>query len=95
MPAVPSKTESTALSTSRSELADTVTVVPGEFLSLCVVVLELVADESRRKHIKPQYSQTILLPNVYSNPAHTPQGAHMSPADLQANFDAFYEDFFM
>ena len=48
-----------------------------------------------RKHIKPQYSQTILLPNVYNNPAHTPQGAHMSPAELQANFDAFYEDMYM
>jgi len=48
-----------------------------------------------RKHIKPQYSQTVLFPNVYNNPAHTPAGARMSPAQLQANFDAFYEDFFM
>ena len=50
---------------------------------------------TNRKHIKPQYSQTVLFPNVYNNPAHTPAGARMSPAQLQANFDAFYEDFFM
>lgn len=71
-----------------------VTVAQGESCSV-LHRLSLYADIHPRKHIKPQYSQTILLPNVYSNPAHTPQGAHMSPADLQANFDAFYEDFFM
>lgn len=48
-----------------------------------------------RKHIKPQFSQTILLPNVYNNPGHTPEGQNMSAEELQADFDRFYEDFFM
>ena len=48
-----------------------------------------------RKHIKPQFSQTLLLPNVYNNPGHTPEGQLMTPQQLQADFDRFYEDFFM
>jgi splicing factor U2AF subunit len=52
-------------------------------------------DRCSRKHIKPQFSQTILLPNVYNNPAHTPEGAKMGQAELQRNFDAFYEDFWV
>ncbi len=48
-----------------------------------------------RKHIKPQFSQTILLPNVYNNPGHTPEGQGLTPQQLQAEFDRFYEDFFM
>ena len=58
-------------------------------------VSRIVDPADRRKHIKPQFSQTILLPNVYNNPGHTPEGAYMNPEQLQANFDAFYEDFFM
>ncbi|RSH91401.1 hypothetical protein EHS25_009700 [Saitozyma podzolica] len=52
-------------------------------------------DRCSRKHIHPQYSQTILLPNVYNNPIHTPEGQNMSAEELQANFDRFYEDFFI
>lgn len=48
-----------------------------------------------RKHIKPQFSQTVLLPNVYNNPSHTPEGLTMTKDELQADFDRFYEDFFM
>ncbi|KAE8539290.1 hypothetical protein D1P53_004388 [Cryptococcus gattii VGV] len=51
--------------------------------------------EFDRKHIKPQFSQTILLPNVYNNPGHTPEGQNMSAEELQADFDRFYEDFFI
>ncbi|EIW71908.1 splicing factor U2AF 35 kDa subunit [Tremella mesenterica] len=52
-------------------------------------------DRCSRKHIKPQFSSTILLPNVYNNPAHTPEGQNMTPEQLQQNFDNFYEDFFI
>ncbi|CAD6584010.1 MAG: hypothetical protein TREMPRED_003713 [Tremellales sp. Tagirdzhanova-0007] len=52
-------------------------------------------DRCSRKHIKPQFSQTILLPNVYNNPGHTPEGQGMTPQQLQADFDRFYEDFFI
>jgi len=45
-----------------------------------------------RKHVKPSYSQTILLPNLYQNPAYDPKNK-MNPAQLQNHFDAFYEDF--
>jgi len=47
------------------------------------------------KHIKPTFSQTVLLPNVYNNPSHTPEGVLMTKEELQADFDRFYEDFFM
>jgi splicing factor U2AF subunit len=46
------------------------------------------------KHIRPPFSQTILLPNVYQNPGHTPEGQNMTPQQLQADFDRFYEDFY-
>ncbi|OCF34198.1 splicing factor U2AF 35 kDa subunit [Kwoniella heveanensis CBS 569] len=52
-------------------------------------------DRCSRKHIKPQFSQTILLPNVYNNPGHTPEGQHLTREELQANFDRFYEDFYI
>lgn len=52
-------------------------------------------DRCSRKHIKPQFSQTVLLPNVYNNPSHTIEGAAMTKEELQADFDRFYEDFFM
>lgn len=41
------------------------------------------------------FSQTVLLPNVYNNPAHTPEGILLTKEELQADFDRFYEDFFM
>lgn len=49
-------------------------------------------DRCSRKHVKPSYSQTILLPNLYQNPAYDPK-AKMNPQQLQNHFDAFYEDF--
>ncbi|KAJ9098217.1 hypothetical protein QFC21_004546 [Naganishia friedmannii] len=51
-------------------------------------------DRCSRKHIKPPFSQTILLPNVYRNPAHGPDGQNVSQADAQADFDRFFEDFY-
>lgn len=50
-------------------------------------------DRCSRKHIKPPFSQTILLPNVYHNPAHDPI-CKLSEKDLQEGFDAVYEDLY-
>ena len=49
-------------------------------------------DRCSRKHVKPSYSQTILLPNMYQNPAYDPKNK-MNASQLQNHFDAFYEDF--
>jgi splicing factor U2AF subunit len=49
-------------------------------------------DRCSRKHVKPSYSQTILLPNLYQNPAYDPKNT-MNASQLQHHFDAFYEDF--
>ncbi len=49
-------------------------------------------DRCSRKHVKPSYSQTILLPNLYQNPAFDPKNK-MNASQLQNHFDAFYEDF--
>lgn len=51
-------------------------------------------DRCSRKHIRPPFSQTILLPNVYQNPAKTPEGVNWSAEQLQRDFDTFYEDFY-
>lgn len=48
-------------------------------------------DRCSRKHVKPSYSQTILMPNLYQNPAHDPKN-RMNPSQLANHFDAFYED---
>lgn len=48
-------------------------------------------DRCSRKHVKPSYSQTILMPNLYQNPAYDPKN-RMNAAQLQNHFDAFYED---
>lgn len=48
-------------------------------------------DRCSRKHVKPSYSQTILMPNMYQNPAFDPKN-RMNPSQLQNHFDAFYED---
>ncbi|KAM6502236.1 splicing factor U2AF 26 kDa subunit [Amanita muscaria] len=50
-------------------------------------------DRCSRKHIKPPFSQTILLPNVYHNPAHDPV-CKLSEKELQDGFDAVYEDLY-
>lgn len=49
-------------------------------------------DRCSRKHVKPSYSQTVLLPNLYQNPAYDPK-AKLDAKQLQMHFDAFYEDF--
>lgn len=48
-------------------------------------------DRCSRKHVKPSYSQTILMPNLYQNPAYDPKN-RMNQSQLQNHFDAFYED---
>lgn len=48
-------------------------------------------DRCSRKHVKPAYSQTILCPNMYNNPAHDNK-ARLDATQLQNHFDAFYED---
>ncbi|KAJ9069832.1 hypothetical protein DSO57_1014713 [Entomophthora muscae] len=47
-----------------------------------------------RKHVKPTFSQTILLPNVYLNPNHSTPGILDEKAHQQ-HFDDFFEDFFI
>jgi splicing factor U2AF subunit len=48
-------------------------------------------DRCSRKHVKPSYSQTVLMPNMYQNPAYDPK-SKMNPSQQQNHFDAFYED---
>ncbi len=48
-----------------------------------------------RKHIRPPYSCTLLLSNVYRNPRHHEQDCTITDSELQAQFDAFYEDMFV
>lgn len=50
-------------------------------------------DRCSRKHIRPPFSQTILLPNVYHNPAHDPV-CKITGKELQDGFDAVYEDLY-
>lgn len=49
-------------------------------------------DRCSRKHVKPNFSQTVLLPNMYLNPANAPN-CKMSHKELQEHFDLYYEDF--
>lgn len=51
-------------------------------------------EKCSRKHVKPNYSQSILIPNVYLNPAHD-QACALNPTQLQQHFDLFYEDMFI
>jgi len=46
-----------------------------------------------RKHIKPQYSQTVVLYGFYQNPAHQP-GNTLNEGELTEHFDRFYQDVF-
>ncbi|KAG8693435.1 hypothetical protein FRC09_010515 [Ceratobasidium sp. 395] len=50
-------------------------------------------DRCSRKHIRPPFSQTILLPNVYHNPAHNPNASY-NDQQLQQDFDTTYEDLY-
>lgn len=51
-------------------------------------------EKCSRKHIKPTFSTTILLPNVYLNPSHDPN-CSLTREQLQHHFDLFWEDFFV
>ena len=51
-------------------------------------------DKCSRKHLKPTFSTTIVMPNVYISPSADPTCA-MTPEQLQEHFDLFYEDFFL
>ncbi|KAF9287765.1 hypothetical protein BGZ68_001310 [Mortierella alpina] len=51
-------------------------------------------DRCSRKHVKPNFSQTILVPNVYHNPSHD-QNCQLSKQEIQEDFDNIYEDFFV
>ncbi|KAI9295934.1 RNA-binding domain-containing protein [Neoconidiobolus thromboides FSU 785] len=47
-----------------------------------------------RKHVKPTFSQTILVPNIYQNPNFN-LSVPMDEVAHQQHFDDFYEDFFI
>lgn len=51
-------------------------------------------DKCSRKHVKPSYSVTLLIPNLYLNPSHDPH-CSLSSAQLQQHFDLFWEDLFV
>ncbi|KAI8361276.1 splicing factor U2AF subunit [Mortierella sp. GBAus27b] len=51
-------------------------------------------DRCSRKHVKPNFSQTILIPNVYHNPSHD-ANCTLSKQEIQEDFDNIYEDFFV
>ncbi|KAI9102451.1 hypothetical protein DFS34DRAFT_609205 [Phlyctochytrium arcticum] len=51
-------------------------------------------DRCSRKHVKPTFSQTVLLSNVYQNPAHE-ANCPLSEPQLQEHFDLFFEDIFV
>ncbi|QSL64641.1 hypothetical protein MERGE_001943 [Pneumocystis wakefieldiae] len=50
-------------------------------------------DRCSRKHVKPSYSQTILCPNLYQNPAHD-QHNQLNQQQIAQHFDSFYEDMY-
>jgi splicing factor U2AF subunit len=47
-----------------------------------------------RKHVKPTFSPTLCLPNLYRNPMHDPS-CNLTPDELQEHLDLFYEDMFL
>ncbi|KAJ3179507.1 Splicing factor U2AF 26 kDa subunit [Gaertneriomyces sp. JEL0708] len=51
-------------------------------------------DRCSRKHVKPNFSQTVLLSNVYQNPAYDGV-SNLTEEQLQEHFDLFFEDMFM
>ncbi|KAH8919545.1 hypothetical protein BT69DRAFT_1313275 [Atractiella rhizophila] len=53
-------------------------------------------DRCSRKHIKPTFSQTLVVQNMFQNPLHTDpsNSGSLTPEDLQSYFDSFYEDVF-
>ncbi|KAI9034371.1 hypothetical protein DFJ74DRAFT_649316 [Hyaloraphidium curvatum] len=51
-------------------------------------------DRCSRKHVRPNFSQTVLLANLFQNPAHDPS-CTMSEDEIQEMFDNFFEDIFI
>eukprot|EP00770_Monocercomonoides_exilis_P007428 MONOS_7389.1-p1 / transcript=MONOS_7389.1 / gene=MONOS_7389 / organism=Monocercomonoides_exilis_PA203 / gene_product=splicing factor U2AF 35 kDa subunit / transcript_product=splicing factor U2AF 35 kDa subunit / location=Mono_scaffold00251:34213-34994(+) / protein_length=168 / sequence_SO=supercontig / SO=protein_coding / is_pseudo=false len=51
-------------------------------------------DSCSRKHIKPEFSQTVLLAHMYPNPIAFEGSASFSKEVLQQHFEEFYEDVF-
>jgi len=51
-------------------------------------------EKCSRKHVKPTYSVTVLIPNVYLNPAHD-QNCVLTEDQLKQHYDLFYEDIFV
>ncbi|KAJ2475840.1 hypothetical protein IWW56_005228 [Coemansia sp. RSA 2131] len=51
-------------------------------------------DRCSRRHVKPTYSQTILVSNMYKNPLLQP-GCTLSEVQVQQDFEDFYEDMFL
>ncbi|KAJ3282893.1 hypothetical protein HDU79_009591 [Rhizoclosmatium sp. JEL0117] len=47
-----------------------------------------------RKHVKPNFSQTVLIANIYQNPAHEPNCA-LTEAQLQEHYELFFEDLYV
>ncbi|XP_067937752.1 splicing factor U2AF 35 kDa subunit-like [Watersipora subatra] len=52
-------------------------------------------DKCSRLHNKPTFSQTIVMPNVYSNPQHNQTESVISDAEVQLHFDEFFEEIFV
>lgn len=52
-------------------------------------------DECSRKHVKPLYSTTILIPNAYLNPMHAFKDREYSQQEVDEMFLNFFEDFFI
>ena len=52
-------------------------------------------DRCSRKHTKPPFSQTILISNVYQNPKFADPNCKLTDAEVQAQFEEFFEDFFV
>jgi splicing factor U2AF subunit len=48
-------------------------------------------DRCSRKHIQPNFSQTVLMPNAYINPGHL-ASCTLTKAQLREHFEIFYED---
>jgi splicing factor U2AF subunit len=48
-----------------------------------------------RRHMKPSHSNTLLMTNLYQNPANDPSFGPMTEEQLDEHFDLFYEDIFV
>lgn len=44
--------------------------------------------------MRPAFSQTVLLANLFQNPAHDPKST-MTEDEIQEMFDSFFEDMFV